>query len=115
MSAPRPSSQGSNWYPTRDQLDSPEKMMAAMKQVLDQHYALQDQVARMPGKEKKGSGKLAPASASPTSGSAASPPPGSGPIDSMILGLRVQPVAPNSLADGTVLTYVKASGNFQFK
>lgn len=42
-------------------------------------------------------------------------PPGSGPIDSMVLGLPVQPIDAHSLADGTKLTFVKASGNFQFK
>lgn len=89
--------------------------MAAMKQILDQHYALQDQVARMPGSEKVGSGKLAPTSTSPAAGSAATPPPGSGPIDTQILGLRVAPIDPSTLSDGTVLTYVRKDGNFQFK
>ena len=113
MSAQRPSSGApstSNWYPVRTELDTPDKMMATLKQVLDQHYALQQRVNAM----AKDGGKAT----SPTLGAEAGqagPPPGSGPTDTQILGLRVLPVNPSTLADGAKLTWVAKDGNFQIK
>lgn len=93
----------SNWYPTRDQLDSPDKMLSAMKQVLDQHYALQDRVNAQDAKT---------AASSPAVPSG--PPPGSGPTDTQILGLRVVPVNPSKLANGATLKYNAKKGQFEF-
>jgi hypothetical protein len=97
----------SRWYPTSSQLKDPEWTERSFRQMLKQHYDLQDQVNGMReqmASDTRGRGKKPDA-----------PPPGSGPSDSMLLGLRVAPVDSATLADGTTLTYVKAAGNFQFK
>ena len=120
MSAP----QQSNWYPTRNQVSSPETLLASFKQLLDQHYALQQQVLQMQASSRINLG--AGANALPPGGRtspgatpnepvpAAGPPPGSGPTDTQILGLHVLPINPSTLANGATLKYVKKSGNFQF-
>lgn len=92
------------WYPSIDQMKDPETSMRMMKQVLDLHYALEDKVTAMQS-PKKGS-------VAPTKGA---PPPGCGPADTQILGLRVAPVDVSTLADGTRLTWVKAQGHFEVK
>lgn len=92
------------WYPTSDKLSKPDDIRAMLKQVLDQHYTLADQFAAY----RKSNPPQAPAQGKKF-------PPGSGPADTVLLGLRVAPVDTASLVDGTKLTYVKAAGNFQFK
>ena len=94
---------GSRWYPTQQQLKDPAALERAFRQVLDRHYELLDRFGPMLDK----AGESAPA--------APMPPPGSGPHDTMLLGLRVLPVDVQTLADGTKLTFSKADGNFQFK
>jgi len=90
------------WYPTKDQLNSPDKILAAMKRVLDQHYSLIDHLA----------------AASSITGSKEEVrtrfPVGSGPADSIILGLRIAPVDVASLTDGATLKFDKKNGNFHF-
>jgi len=102
MSSRQSESMGSRWFPTKDQLADPEKLLSTMRQVLQQHYALVDDFA----KYRKENPPKAPAPSGP--------PPGSGPTDSMLLGLRVAPVDVNTLANGATLKFVKAAGNFQF-
>ena len=80
--------------------------MAMMKQVLDLHYGLEDRMRALERRAKE--------PASPTNKQGA-PPPGCGPADTQILGLRVAPVDISTLADGTKLTWVKASGQFEMK
>jgi hypothetical protein len=89
------------WYPTTEQLKDPVALERTLRQMLSQHYSLVDKVGAMNDKpeETKPSG----------------PPPGSGPSDSMICGLRVAPVDTQTLADGARLTFVKSQGHFQFK
>lgn len=91
------------WYPSKEQLKDPDAVERSFRQLLTQHYDLQDRFAALHAKVH--------GSASAPQG----PPPGSGPTDSMILGLRVAPVDTQTLADGTKLTWVKKDGNFQFK
>jgi hypothetical protein len=99
--------QSQRWFPTRQQLKDTDKdpgaLERAFRQLLTQHYALQDQVNLM---RVNGHGPIA---------SSTGPPPGCGPTDTMILGLRVAPVDVQTLADGTKLTWVKKDGNFQVK
>jgi hypothetical protein len=92
------------WYPNASELDSVEDLKASFKQLLDQHYALVDKVNAQGAK-----------STEPAKPAASGPLPGHGPADTMICGLPVLPVDAQSLADATKLTYVKKSGNFQFK
>lgn len=73
------------------------------KQVLDQHYQLVDAFEAY---KRDNPPKIAGETGVP---------PGSGPADTVLLGLHVAPVDTRTLADGTKLTYVKAAGNFQFK
>lgn len=91
----------SRWFPTRNQLDDPEKLLSTLRQVLTQHYNLVDTF----NEYKK---MNPPAPASPAT------PPGSGPADTMLLGLPVAPVDTATLANGATLKFVKAAGNFQF-
>ena len=92
----------SRWFPTRNQLENPDKLMSTLRQVLQQHYALVDQFDAYR--------KAHPPAQSSTSG----PPPGSGPTDSMLCGLFVTPVDVQALADGATLKFVKKNGNFTF-
>lgn len=98
-----PKVQSDRYYPTTNKLGSPRDILSVFKQVLDQHYRLVDAFEAY----KRDN----PPQASKSNGI----PPGSGPADTVLLGLRVAPVDTHTLADGTKLTYVKAAGNFQFK
>jgi hypothetical protein len=89
------------WFPSKEELSTPEKLERSFRQMLTQHYSLVDRT----------SAPQPPPSNTTSSG----PPPGSGPADSMLLGLRVLPVDTQTLADGVKLTFVKKDGNFQFK
>jgi len=92
------------WYPTEQQLATPKDIHTAFWQLLEQHYALQDHVATLTAQ-----------SAKPAANSPSGPPPGSGPTDSMICGLRVQPVDTGTIANGATLKYNKSQGNFSFQ
>jgi hypothetical protein len=87
-------------------MKDPVALERTLRQVLTQHYALQDEVNRM-----KAAGAGAGAGAAKASKGA---PPGSGPSDTMLLGLRVAPVDSETLADGAALKWNKAQGNFEF-
>lgn len=93
------------WYPTKNQLKDPEALERSLRQVLTQHYALQDrydalakQVAAMPEPLKPGTA-----------------PPGSGPSDTKLLGLNVEPVDVQTLANGATLKYNSGRGTFSFQ
>jgi len=87
------------WYPTKQQIATdPEKVI---RQVLAQHYALQDAHNALLAKVNGPSAQEASSSGGPT--------------DTRICGLLVAPIDVKSLADGTKLTYVKAQGQFVFK
>ena len=88
------------WYPTKQQLRDPDSVERSFRQLLDQHYALQDKFDALQRQS------TAPASSVF--------PPGSGPSDTVICGLHVAPVDTNSLANGATLKFVKKDGNFQF-
>jgi hypothetical protein len=92
--------QANRWYPTEDKLNDPRQLRAVLKQVLDQHYALQDQFNQY----KKDNPQQAPQDLTANHG----------PSDTMILGLRVAPVDTQTLANGVSLKFNKAAGNFQF-
>jgi len=109
-----PPSKQQRWYPTQGQLGKrddkgtltpdTESLERSFRQLLSQHYDLRDQVDALTAKMN------APAASAPQS-----PPPGCGPADTQLLGLRVAPVDTQTLADGTKLTFVKAAGHFEFK
>jgi hypothetical protein len=92
----------SRWYPTAQQLKDPQATESAFRQLLQQHYALQDRFDALHAQVN------APAIVT-------GPLPGHGPSDTMLCGLYVQPVDTASLADGTKLTYSAENGNFLFK
>ena len=96
------------WYPTHDQLRDPQSTQRAMKQVLDQLYTLQDAHAKLSADHAALKAKVSDASKTPF-------PPGSGPADTVLLGLPVAPVDTNSLANGAALKYNKSTGNFSFQ
>jgi hypothetical protein len=101
MSNQKESNSG-RWYPNSNQIKTPEQMLTTLRQVLNQHYALTDQVNAL-------SKQTADPSAKPSG-----PPPGCGPADSQICGLRVAPVDTKALANGATLKFNKNSGNFEF-
>lgn len=90
----------SKWFPTKQQLSDPVQLERSFRQVLEQQYAIQARLDDL----------VAAGAADPPG----DPPAGSGPADTMILGLRVAPIDTTSLADGATLKYSKANGNFQF-
>jgi len=87
------------WYPQTDQVNSPAALQRTLKQVLDQHYALQDQVKGMQ-----------PPAAAPATAPAST----SGPSSTQFLGLPVAPIDTATLADGATLTWDKKNGTFKF-
>jgi hypothetical protein len=94
------------WQPTKQQLSSPEGLAAAFKQLLTQHYALVDEHAatmdRLATAQRQLDRPPPPF------------PPGSGPVDSQLLGLPVAPVDAAQLANGALLRFDKPSGTFKF-
>lgn len=90
------------WYPTTAQLKDPSALERAFRQVLKQHYDLQDAHAALLKQVNAPTEK-------PTG-----PPPGSGPTDTMLCGLRVEPVDSRTLANGATLKWVAADGRFKF-
>lgn len=96
---PQQQSKGARWFPTVDQLKDPAATEQAFRQVLTQLYALTDRLAQVEG------GKPA---------ASTGPPAGSGPADTMLLGLRVAPVDSSTLTNGATLQFDKAAGNFKF-
>jgi hypothetical protein len=97
-------SQVTRWYPTTEQLKDPASLQNAFRQLLEQHYALQDHVTNLTNQIPKPAGK-APSG----------PPPGCGPTDTQLLGLRVLPVDTNTLANGAALKWNKSQGNLSFQ
>lgn len=88
------------WYPTKQQVTAdPEKVI---REVLRQHYDLLDRHEALLRQVH------APAT-KPTG-----PPPGSGPTDTMLCGLLVEPVDSRTLANGATLKWVAADGRFKF-
>lgn len=100
-----PQSKSGRWWPTEQQLRSPSELERAFRQMLTQHYALQDKydalagrVADMPLPSKEGAF-----------------PPGSGPSDTKLLGLNVEPVDTQTLTNGATLKYNRSRGTFSFQ
>jgi uncharacterized protein involved in copper resistance len=85
------------WYPVSSDLKDPAGVERSFRQLLTQHYALQDRLEAMQSEQQ------APAQAS-----------ASGPVDTKLLGLRVQPIDTKTLADGATLKWDRASGTFKF-
>jgi len=94
----------SRWYPSKTQLSDPGALERSFRQLLNQHYALQD----------KHDALLARVNSMGQDGERGPFPAGTGPTDSLLLGLHVGPADTSTLANGATLKYVKASGNFQF-
>lgn len=92
------------WYPSHAQLDTPQKLEVAFRQVLEKVYSgrrdldtLHETVKAMPA----------------MAGTKASQVP-TGAAVTNILGLPISPSDTTQLADGTKLTYVKATRSFKF-
>lgn len=98
------STQIDRWFPTQQQLSDPSGLERTLRQVLTQHYALTDRLNAMQAEHV-----VKPEAAK------GGPPPGCGPADTQILGLRVAPVDVDQLVDGAKLTFSRSSGNFEFK
>lgn len=108
LSPPNPADASAQprWQPTPTQLDTPEKMATAFKQLLTQHYALVDAHAATAQALSEAQAKL--------SAPAPNPPVGLGPADTVLLGVPVAPIDTQQLANGASLKYDKANGRFAF-
>ncbi len=95
MAAPR-------WYPSSQELKDPAALERSFRQLLTQHYTLQDQFNDLKSKPS------APATSSPAPASTDSP------AGTKFLGLHVAPVDTQTLVDGATLKFNKKAGNFQF-
>lgn len=117
------------WYPQMDQVKDASSIQRTLKQVLDQHYALQDQYSALKASHEEmvatattGKGTTQAASASVSSASAAprtqitkgNSAMSGGPTNTTICGLPVQPVDVQTLANGATLKFNKTAGRFEF-
>lgn len=91
------------WYPSSHQLKDASSTEQAFRRLLDMHYDLVESHTALQGQATK-----------PTENTAAGPPPGSGPTDTMLLGLRVVPVDVSTLANGATLKWNRTKGQFEF-
>ena len=107
---PNANNRGSHWYPQANEISSHASLQNTLRVVLDQFYALQDQHDMLMQSHAALEGQVREQSASAREG----PPPGSGPTDTQICGLRVTPIDTNSLANGASLKYNKSLGQFEF-
>jgi hypothetical protein len=89
------------WYPSSNQLKDPSSTERSFRQLLDMFYSLHDSHTALQSQVKQNG---QPAQAQPTSAAS----------NTRLLGLPVEPSDTTQLADGTVLTYVKATRKFQF-
>lgn len=108
LSPPNPADAAAqpDYRPTTQHLDTPEKLMMVFKQVLDQHYALRDAHAETLRQLHQLRAQVnAPQPRFPR---------GSGPTDTIVLGLPVQPIDTQQLADGAALKFEKATGSLKF-
>lgn len=95
------------WFPSREQLRDPESLERTLRQVLTQHYALVDRIAGMASASTgTGTGKAEGAGA---------PASESGPSTTKLLGLHVEPIDTETLANGATLKYNKTRGTFSFQ
>lgn len=90
------------WFPTQHQLRDPVWVERSFRQALTQQYQLEDRVRELTARIEK----MSPATSSGTSQN--------GPADTKLLGLHVVPVDTRTLADGAMLKFSKANGNFYF-
>jgi len=103
-----PQSKSSRWFPTGHQVrEEGGALERTLRQVLTQHYALQDKVDGME--------KAQATSAKSAAGGKAGPfPPGCGPADTYVLGLPVTPVDVQTLTNGVSLKYDAKQRCFTF-
>lgn len=90
------------WYPSSHQLKDASATEQAFRRLLDMHYDLVESHTALQGQMTKPAGN--------TEG----PPSGSGPTDTMLLGLRVSPVDTSTLANGATLKWNRVKGQFEF-
>jgi hypothetical protein len=95
-------SKGERWYPSQEQLKDPSSLERSFRQLLTQHYDLQDQHDAL----------LAKVNAKPAATTSQDT---SGPATTKLLGLHVEPVDTNSLANGATLKFNKSRGTFSFQ
>ena len=101
----QPTNPGQRYYPP----NTPENRH--IRFAFDQLYALHDE-----HEKTKSALATAQAQVKQLSTKLAGPyPPGAGPTDSVLLGVPVQPIDTNTLADATKLTFDKKNGVFVFK
>jgi hypothetical protein len=85
------------WYPTQNQLSAPDQLERTFRQLLQMHYEMQDRLEAMQRSQSTNTLQQ-----------------GGGPIDTTIVGLPVQPIDSQTLADGAKLQWSKKDGMFKF-
>lgn len=96
------------WFPTVTQLSDPAAVERSFRQILTQHYELQDRFAELHATMTKAAGPAA------APGPEAREGPAPGPATQQLLGLPVGPIDVNSLANGATLRYDKTRRMFIF-
>lgn len=100
------SNPNNRWYPSAHQIDearNPGGLERSIRQILKQHYDLQDEFKAY--KDAHPPQQQAAASKNPF-------PPGSGPTDTYLLGLPVKPIDSTTLTNGATLKWNKSTGSF---
>ena len=96
--------QNARWFPSHEQLKDPQSTERSFRNLLDMFYQLQDSHAELQSHVKQSNKEAVPASTNTTNTASTQ----------RFLGLPVKPSDTTDLADGTVLTYVKANRWFEF-
>jgi hypothetical protein len=84
------------WYPVSSDLKDAKGIEHSFRQLLTQHYELQDKFDTMQKQQAQ----------APAQG-------GNGPIDTKLLGLNVTPIDTQQLANGATLKWNKLKGAFE--
>jgi hypothetical protein len=101
MATTTKATKGSRWFPTSGQLKDPDSLERALRQVLTQHYALQDKFDAL----QKAHSETPPAPSEIPNG----------PSNTKVCGLPVEPVDTQTMANGATLKFNKTRGTFSFQ
>lgn len=97
--------QNNRWYPVVDQVKDPGAVHRTLKQVLDQLYDLQDQHTALQASHAALQAKVGKAATATANG----------PATTKLLGLNVEPVDVQTLANGATLKWNSSKGTFSFQ
>ena len=94
----RTAAKPARWFPNVGELDTPAKLERAIRQVLEQQYAVADRMTKVEARPPDPQAEAA-----------------QGPTNTKLCGLDVEPVDTQTLANGATLKYNSARGTFSFQ